>query len=107
MVELPVRDRDEKNPNGPGDWGVWEKDGNGGYYTPHPLAAGGVQYHEMESDYVGMATSPSQAYPPGFVELPAEPRQAYMQHPAFAGRAEQGPYTQHGGAGPEVRYEMM
>lgn len=93
MVNLPPsRGRDEKNPGGPGqNWGVWEKDGNGGCYMPHPLSGGGLQY-ETESDYVGMATTPTQAYPPRWAEFPP----AHM-HPENAGRQ----YP------PDARFDMM
>lgn len=93
MVNLPPsRGRDEKHPGGPGqNWGVWEKDGNGGCYMPHPLSGGGLPY-ETESDYVGMATTPTQAYPPRWAEFPP----AHM-HPENSGRQ----YP------PDARFEMM
>lgn len=98
----PSRGRDEKDPGGPGqNWGVWEKDGNGGCYMPHPLSAGGgMYYHEMESDQVGMATSPTQAYPPRWTEFPP----AHMQHSAHA--SVQYP-PGHRGPVPDSQYEMM
>ncbi|KAI5851338.1 aspartic peptidase domain-containing protein [Morchella snyderi] len=119
-----IRDPDEKHPLGPGhhggqDWGVWEqqKDGSGGYYTPHPLALGGTHCHEMESDYVGMATSPSHGYPPQWAELPALPppvhpafseQAEHSQHPAFSSQSTTtGPYGKPYQPGPEMRYEIM
>lgn len=102
MVNLPPsRGRDEKNPGGPGEgggqnWGVWEKDGNGGCYMPHPLSSGGMQYDEIESDYVGMATTPTQAYPPRWAEFPP----AHMQPSNASGQRS----PRHL---PDARFEMM
>lgn len=99
MVTLPPsRGHDEKNPGGPGqNWGVWEKDENGGCYMPHPLSSGGSQYYEMESDHVGMATTPTSAYPPRWAEFPpahmhpsnaSEPRSPGLQRPVSDARFE-------------------
>lgn len=130
MTNISLRDPDEKHPLGPGyhggqGWGVWEQqtDGSGGYYTPHPLAPGGTHYNEVESDYVGMATSPSQAYPPQWVELPTSPlpvhpalsqhpafseHPIHSQHPAFLSQStDSGPHSQPYQPGPEMRYEVV